>query len=66
MEFVATALQVRNQQIHPTVNHENPDNGVTLDFVKGASRSRRIRAALSNSFGFGGHNACLLVRAFQS
>jgi 3-oxoacyl-[acyl-carrier-protein] synthase II len=66
MEFVATALQVRNQQVHPTANHENPDDGVTLDFVKGASRSRRIRAALSNSFGFGGHNACLLVRAFQS
>lgn len=65
MEFVAMALQVKHQQVHPTVNHETPDDGVTLDFVKGASRDFPIRAAISNSFGFGGHNACLLVTAYR-
>jgi 3-oxoacyl-[acyl-carrier-protein] synthase II len=64
MEFVAMVMQVKHQTLHPTVNHEAPDDGVTLDFVKGAARPARIRAALSNSFGFGGHNACLLVKAW--
>jgi 3-oxoacyl-[acyl-carrier-protein] synthase II len=65
MELAAMVLQVKHQQVHPTVNHETPDDGVQLDFVKGAARDCRIRAALSNSFGFGGHNACLLVKAWS-
>ena len=65
MEFVAMALEVKHQTVHPTANHETPDDGVALDFVKGASRPAKIRAALSNSFGFGGHNACLLVKAWS-
>jgi 3-oxoacyl-[acyl-carrier-protein] synthase II len=51
--------------VHCTLNHENPDDGVTLDFVKGASREATIRAAISNSFGFGGHNCCLCVRRYE-
>jgi len=65
MELAAMALQVKHQRVHPTVNHEAPDDGVALDFVKGAARDCRIRAALSNSFGFGGHNACLLIKAWS-
>ena len=65
MEFVAMVLQLKHQKLHPTVNHEAPDDGVELDFVKGTARDRRIRAALSNSFGFGGHNACLLAKAWS-
>ncbi len=65
MELAAMALQVKHQRVHPTVNHEVPDDGVELDFVKGAARDCRIRVALSNSFGFGGHNACLLVKAWS-
>jgi 3-oxoacyl-[acyl-carrier-protein] synthase II len=64
MELVAMVLQVKHQRVHATVNYESPDDGVELDFVKGTARDCRIRAALSNSFGFGGHNACLLVRAW--
>jgi 3-oxoacyl-[acyl-carrier-protein] synthase II len=63
MEFVAMVLQLKHQKLHPTVNHEVPDDGVTLDFVKGTARDCSIWTALSNSFGFGGHNACLLVKA---
>ena len=65
MELVAMVLQMKHQRVHATVNYESPDDGVELDFVKGVARDCRIRAALSNSFGFGGHNACLLVRAWQ-
>jgi len=65
MEFVAMALQLKHQKLHPTINHEVPDDGVEIDFVKGPARDCRIRAALSNSFGFGGHNACLLAKAWQ-
>ena len=65
MEFVAMALQVKHQRVHATINHVTPDDGVELDFIKDAARDCRIRAALSNSFGFGGHNACLLVKPWQ-
>lgn len=65
MEFVAMALQVKHQRVHATINYVTPDDGVDLDFVKDAARDCRIRAALSNSFGFGGHNACLLVKPWQ-
>jgi len=65
MEFVAMALQVKHRRVHATVNHVTPDDGVDLDFVKDAARDCRILAALSNSFGFGGHNACLLVKPWQ-
>ena len=65
MEFVAMALQLQNQKLHPTINHEVPDDGVEIDFVKGKAQDYSFRTALSNSFGFGGHNACLLVKAWQ-
>jgi 3-oxoacyl-[acyl-carrier-protein] synthase II len=65
MELAAMVLQLKHQRVHATVNFDSPDDGVELDFVKGAARDCRIRAALSNSFGFGGHNACLLVKTAQ-
>jgi len=66
MEFVAMVKSVETQQVHPTVNFERPDDGVELDFVKGGARPARIRAALSNSFGFGGHNCCLAITQAQA
>ena len=65
MEFVAMVRQLKHQKVHPTINHQTPDEGVALDFIKGTARDCKIRAALSNSFGFGGHNACLLVKALS-
>ncbi len=62
MEFVALAKSLEQGQIHKTVNHEEPDPGVELDFVKDGPRKLDIRAAISNSFGFGGHNSCLCVK----
>ncbi len=66
MEFVATVLSVSDGKLHRTANLEEPDEGVELDFVREGSRARRVRAALSNSFGFGGHNCCLCVKAWES
>ncbi len=65
MELVATALSIKHNRVHATVNHEQPDEGVDLDFVRGSARECSIRAALSNSFGFGGHNVSLCLRAFE-
>jgi len=61
MEFIAMILQLEHGIVHATINHENPDEGVDLDFVKGAARPLAIKVAISNSFGFGGHNACLCI-----
>jgi len=65
MEFVAMVMSVKQGKVHATVNHLTPDEGVDLDFVKGSARDLTIRAAISNSFGFGGHNCCLCVKAFK-
>ncbi len=62
IELVATVLCMANSLIHPTANYETPDPECDLDYVPNRPRQANIRAALSNSFGFGGHNACLAVR----
>jgi len=63
-ECVLTVLSVNRDEIHPTRNLEQPDPKCGLDCVPGTSRRRIVRAALSNSFGFGGQNACLAVRKY--
>jgi 3-oxoacyl-[acyl-carrier-protein] synthase II len=60
IEAVATALSVARGALPPTVNLEAPDPACDLDHVRGGPRAVRIRAALSNSFAFGGHNLSLL------
>ncbi|MBI5380191.1 MAG: beta-ketoacyl-[acyl-carrier-protein] synthase family protein, partial [Nitrospirae bacterium] len=64
-EFVFTALSVRRDRIHPTINLTHPDPKCDLDYVPQAARSRTVRAALSNSFGFGGQNASVLVKKYR-
>jgi 3-oxoacyl-[acyl-carrier-protein] synthase II len=65
VEMVVTVLSVREGQIHPTINLENPDPECDLDYVGGGARKAEVRAALSNSFGFGGHNVSLLTKAYD-
>jgi 3-oxoacyl-[acyl-carrier-protein] synthase II len=62
IELVATVLALRDQVAPPTINYQFPDPDCDLDYVPNAPRPARLRAAISNSFGFGGHNDCLLVR----
>ncbi len=61
LEAAITALAIRDQVSPPTINLENPDPECRLDYVANAKRPMRIETALSNSFGFGGTNACLML-----
>jgi 3-oxoacyl-(acyl-carrier-protein) synthase len=61
VEAIATVLQLRHATLHPTINQEVPDPELDLDFVPNQCRAQRIERALSNSFGFGGLNACVLL-----
>jgi len=61
VELVATIMGMKHRTVPPTINLDNPDPQCDLDYVPHHPRDRRVRVAMSNSFGFGGHNACILV-----
>jgi 3-oxoacyl-[acyl-carrier-protein] synthase II len=61
VEFVVSVLSLLNQTMPPTINLENPDPDCDLDYVPNEARERRMQHVMSNSFGFGGHNACLVL-----
>jgi 3-oxoacyl-[acyl-carrier-protein] synthase II len=65
IEAVATALAVYHDIAPPTINLETPDPSCDLDYVPGVARTMPIEVALSNSFGFGGHNVTLVFRKFR-
>jgi 3-oxoacyl-[acyl-carrier-protein] synthase II len=64
IEAVACILTLRDQVVPPTINLETPDPQCDLDYVPNASRSVAVNVVLSNSFGFGGHNDCLVFRRY--
>ena len=64
-EAAITVLSIKEGKVHPTRNHENPGEGCDLDYVPDGAREKEIKAAISNSFGFGGHNVTLLFKRFQ-
>jgi 3-oxoacyl-[acyl-carrier-protein] synthase II len=64
IEMCATVLAVARDVIPPTINYENPDELCDLDYVPNKARDARVDVAISNSFGFGGHNAVIAVRKF--
>ncbi len=66
VEAVICALSIHNGMVPPTINLDNPDPECDLDYVPHTARKADIRAALSNSFGFGGTNACLLFKKFAN
>ncbi len=65
IEAVFTALTVKNGVLPPTVNYTTPDPECDLDYVPNTAREAKVRAAMSNSFGFGGTNAVLLFKSFE-
>ncbi|KYC40940.1 beta-ketoacyl-[acyl-carrier-protein] synthase II [Scytonema hofmannii PCC 7110] len=65
IEAVATVLAIANNRIPPTINLENPDEGCDLDYVPNTSRAANVEVALSNSFGFGGHNVTLAFKKYD-
>jgi 3-oxoacyl-[acyl-carrier-protein] synthase II len=62
VEAVITALAIKHNTIPPTINLEHPDPECDLDYVPNQARDLRVEFAMSNSFGFGGHNASLLLK----
>ena len=65
IEGVAVVKTIESGVIHPTINYENPDPLCDLDFVPNQARKLKVKRVLSNNFGFGGQNACLVYGAFE-
>jgi 3-oxoacyl-[acyl-carrier-protein] synthase II len=65
IEMAACALAIRDSVIPPTINLDNPGEECDLDYTPNAAREKKVRVALNNSFGFGGHNATLVAAAFE-
>ncbi len=66
LEAVACVQTILSSVIHPTINYATPDPACDLDYVPNASRKADVRTVLSNSFGFGGQNACLVFRRYDN
>ena len=63
IETAVCAMAIKNGVIPPTINYDTPDPDCDLDYVPNTAREMQVRTCLNNSFGFGGHNACLLFTA---
>jgi 3-oxoacyl-[acyl-carrier-protein] synthase II len=66
VELIACVLSIKHNLVHPTINLDTPDPECDLDYVPKTAREMRVRRAISNSFGFGGHNCCVVVGAYNS
>jgi 3-oxoacyl-[acyl-carrier-protein] synthase II len=66
IELVATTLSIRDSKIHPTINYEDPDPECDLNYTPNKPVDKAVRYAMSNSFGFGGHNASLVIGKYES
>jgi 3-oxoacyl-[acyl-carrier-protein] synthase II len=65
IEAIFTILAVNRNTLPPTINYDEPDPECDLDYIPNESREADVRIGVSNSFGFGGHNACIVVRQFD-
>jgi len=61
-----TTMSIKHDTVHPTINQEEPDPECDLDYTANEYRKRSVRAAVSNSFGFGGHNVSIVVKKYQN
>jgi 3-oxoacyl-[acyl-carrier-protein] synthase II len=65
VEFLACCLAIKDDIVPPTINYDHPDPECDLDYVPNAARKTKVDVCMSNSLGFGGHNATLIVRKFK-
>jgi 3-oxoacyl-[acyl-carrier-protein] synthase II len=66
VEFIATVLSIANDIVPPTINYQTPDPNCDLDYVPNTARKMTVRAAISDSLGFGGHNAVLAAKKYKA
>jgi len=64
LEAIACLQSIARGQVHPTINHDEPEDGVAFDVVPNEAQDFPVKVALSNSFGFGGHNSSVLFGEF--
>jgi 3-oxoacyl-[acyl-carrier-protein] synthase II len=65
VEAIAAILAVKHDRIPPTINFSEPDPQCDLDYTFNEARERTVNVAMSNAFGFGGHNTCVVFRKFE-
>ncbi len=66
LEAIVVVKAIQTRRLHPTINLENPEEALAgMDLVPNVSQDHKVKVALSNSFGFGGHNSCLLFGAYN-
>ncbi|SDK44138.1 beta-ketoacyl-ACP synthase II [Natronincola ferrireducens] len=65
VEGIACVLAIYNDKVPPTINYETPDEECDLDYVPNVAKEKEVRYALSNSFGFGGHNATIIFKKYD-
>eukprot|EP00879_Flechtneria_rotunda_P019599 GHRR01020592.1.p1 GENE.GHRR01020592.1~~GHRR01020592.1.p1 ORF type:complete len:168 (+),score=53.77 GHRR01020592.1:70-504(+) len=66
VEAVATIMAIKTGYVHPTINVSSPEDGVDPQLVcAGAKQQHEVQVALSNSFGFGGHNSCVIFKKLE-
>jgi 3-oxoacyl-[acyl-carrier-protein] synthase II len=65
LEAVACIRSITDGVIHPTINYEFPDPACDLDYVPNKARQQGVRVVLSNAFGFGGQNACVVFKRYE-
>jgi 3-oxoacyl-[acyl-carrier-protein] synthase II len=65
VEAMFTTLAVRDRKLPPTINYDDPDPTCDLDYIPNEARDSDLTVAVSNSFGFGGHNACIVVGKYD-
>jgi 3-oxoacyl-[acyl-carrier-protein] synthase II len=66
VEAIATIMTIIDRKVHPTINYETPDPDCDLNYVPNVAKDWSVDTAISNTFGFGGHNASLLFRRYQT
>ena len=64
-ELIICLLAIRDHMLPPTINYETPDPDCDLDYVPNQARPMKIEYVLSNSFGFGGTNGCLIFKRYR-
>lgn len=65
LEAIATIKAIQRSKVHPTINHEEPEDGLDIDVVPNVAQDHEVNIAMSNSFGFGGHNSSIVLSKFH-